>query len=68
MVESEKSTIAYRIEIDKSVWKKFKAKTDKSMTMNTRICKLIYDVVGEKYPVEQQVGKPSTKKKSTEKK
>jgi hypothetical protein len=56
-------TIAYRIEIDKDAWEKFKATTPKSIsTMNERICRLIYDVIGEPYPSDSQSNKKPKKK------
>jgi hypothetical protein len=61
MEENEK-TIAYRIQIDSGVWTRFKEKTPKSMTMNERICRMIYDAIGEQYPGDGQSNKKPTKK------
>ena len=62
----EKPTIVYRIEIDKEVWSEFKKQTDKSMTMNERICKLIYKETGIPYP-DKKVEQPKKTKRSPKK-
>lgn len=63
MEDDEKQTIAYRIEIDKDVWDQLKSKTDKSTTMNERVCRLIYEEVGVPYPEAQATKSEKPKKK-----
>jgi hypothetical protein len=67
MEENVKSTIAYRIEIDKEVWKELKKKTTREMTMNNRVCRLIYKEVGIPYPEEPVDKKASTKSTKSKK-
>jgi hypothetical protein len=64
MEENEDKTIAYRIEISGKVWSKFKKKTGKDMTMNERICRMVYAEVGEPYPESNDNVKQSNKKPS----